>query len=161
VTGTFTSSFSWLQSDASEDAPTTAAAAIENELGAQNHTSHNSRNNDRTGTVRRPVIANKSMWRLLYLFLLFIRVYFALSPSYLHPDEIFQGPEVIAGRLQTRKMRIDADMASRIPFPVSESPNMGMDDRSAYPQRLPIMACLRATDGLVEVDVGARRARPC
>ncbi|KIX09891.1 uncharacterized protein Z518_00972 [Rhinocladiella mackenziei CBS 650.93] len=39
------------------------------------------------------------MWRLLYLFLLFVRVYFALCPSYLHPDEIFQGPEPIAGYL--------------------------------------------------------------
>ncbi|KIW97363.1 uncharacterized protein Z519_02755 [Cladophialophora bantiana CBS 173.52] len=39
------------------------------------------------------------MWRLLYLFLLFVRVYFAVSPSYLHPDEIFQGPEPIAGYL--------------------------------------------------------------
>lgn len=32
-----------------------------------------------------------------YLFLLLLRVWFALSPSYLHPDENFQGPEVIAG----------------------------------------------------------------
>ncbi|ETI23644.1 hypothetical protein G647_05446 [Cladophialophora carrionii CBS 160.54] len=39
------------------------------------------------------------MWRLLYLFLLIVRVYFALCPSYLHPDEIFQGPEPIAGYL--------------------------------------------------------------
>ncbi|KAJ9603425.1 alpha 1,2 mannosyltransferase [Cladophialophora chaetospira] len=39
------------------------------------------------------------MWRLLYLFLLCVRVYFALCPSYLHPDEIFQGPEPIAGFL--------------------------------------------------------------
>jgi phosphatidylinositol glycan class Z len=31
------------------------------------------------------------------LFLIFVRLYFALSPSYLHPDENFQGPEVIAG----------------------------------------------------------------
>ncbi|OCT50567.1 GPI mannosyltransferase 4 [Cladophialophora carrionii] len=38
------------------------------------------------------------MWRLLYLFLLIVRVYFALCPSYLHPDEIFQGPEPIAAR---------------------------------------------------------------
>ncbi|KAL2426500.1 GPI mannosyltransferase 4 [Exophiala dermatitidis] len=37
------------------------------------------------------------MWRLVYLFLFFVRIYFALSPSYLHPDEIFQGPEPIAG----------------------------------------------------------------
>lgn len=37
------------------------------------------------------------MWRRTYLLLLLIRVYFALSPSYLHPDENFQGPEVYAG----------------------------------------------------------------
>src|SRR3954471_18985845 len=37
------------------------------------------------------------MWRRTYLLLLILRVYFALSPSYLHPDEVFQGPEVIAG----------------------------------------------------------------
>ncbi|KAF3391331.1 GPI mannosyltransferase 4 [Penicillium rolfsii] len=39
------------------------------------------------------------MWRRTYLLLLLIRVYFALSPSYLHPDENFQGPEVYAGRI--------------------------------------------------------------
>lgn len=38
------------------------------------------------------------MWRRTYLLLLVIRVYFALSPSYLHPDENFQGPEVFAGK---------------------------------------------------------------
>lgn len=37
------------------------------------------------------------MWRRSYLLLLLVRFYFALSPSYLHPDENFQGPEVIAG----------------------------------------------------------------
>lgn len=37
------------------------------------------------------------MWRRTYLFLILVRLYFALSPSYLHPDENFQGPEVIAG----------------------------------------------------------------
>ena len=37
------------------------------------------------------------MWRRIYLLLLLVRLYFALSPSYLHPDENFQGPEVIAG----------------------------------------------------------------
>lgn len=31
------------------------------------------------------------------MFLVLVRLYFALSPSYLHPDENFQGPEVIAG----------------------------------------------------------------
>jgi len=37
------------------------------------------------------------MWRRIYIVLLLVRLYFALSPSYLHPDENFQGPEVIAG----------------------------------------------------------------
>jgi hypothetical protein len=38
-----------------------------------------------------------TMWRRAYLFLVLIRLYFALSPSYIHPDENFQGPEVISG----------------------------------------------------------------
>jgi hypothetical protein len=38
------------------------------------------------------------MWRRTYLTLVLIRLWFALSPSYLHPDENFQGPEVIAGK---------------------------------------------------------------
>ena len=29
--------------------------------------------------------------------LILVRLYFAFSPSYIHPDENFQGPEVIAG----------------------------------------------------------------
>jgi phosphatidylinositol glycan class Z len=37
------------------------------------------------------------MWRRFYLLLVIVRLYFALSPSYIHPDEHFQGPEVIAG----------------------------------------------------------------
>jgi hypothetical protein len=39
------------------------------------------------------------MWARTYLLLLIVRFYFALSPSYIHPDENFQGPEVIAGKL--------------------------------------------------------------
>ncbi|KAH7038878.1 GPI mannosyltransferase 4 [Macrophomina phaseolina] len=39
------------------------------------------------------------MWRRTYFLLLLVRLWFALSPSYLHPDENFQGPEVIAGRV--------------------------------------------------------------
>lgn len=38
------------------------------------------------------------MWTLTYLLLLMVRLYFAISPSYIHPDENFQGPEVIAGQ---------------------------------------------------------------
>jgi hypothetical protein len=39
------------------------------------------------------------MWTRIYLLLLAVRFYFAISPSYIHPDENFQGPEVIAGEL--------------------------------------------------------------
>ncbi|KAF3930039.1 hypothetical protein ABW19_dt0202165 [Dactylella cylindrospora] len=37
--------------------------------------------------------------RRFYLCLALVRLYFALTPSYIHPDEHFQGPEVIAGEL--------------------------------------------------------------
>ncbi|PVI02732.1 glycosyltransferase family 22 protein [Periconia macrospinosa] len=39
------------------------------------------------------------MYRRSYFLLILVRIYFALSPSYLHPDENFQGPEVVAGRV--------------------------------------------------------------
>lgn len=39
-----------------------------------------------------------AFFRRAYLFLLLLRLWFAISPSYLHPDENFQGPEVIAGK---------------------------------------------------------------
>lgn len=42
------------------------------------------------------------MWRRVYFLLILVRIYFALSPSYLHPDENFQGPEVIAGTTALR-----------------------------------------------------------
>ena len=42
------------------------------------------------------------MWRRLYLALILVRLYFALSPSYIHPDEHFQGPEVVAGEMPIR-----------------------------------------------------------
>lgn len=44
------------------------------------------------------------MWRRTYLLLLLVRIYFALSPSYLHPDENFQGPEVIAGMCRLKRL---------------------------------------------------------
>ena len=36
-------------------------------------------------------------WTRTYLVLLVVRLYLALQPSYIHPDENFQGPEVISG----------------------------------------------------------------
>jgi phosphatidylinositol glycan class Z len=48
------------------------------------------------------------MWRRVYFLLILVRIYFALSPSYLHPDENFQGPEVIAGMFWEVAMRAAA-----------------------------------------------------
>ncbi|KAK5121880.1 hypothetical protein LTR85_004451 [Meristemomyces frigidus] len=39
------------------------------------------------------------MRRSLYLFLVLVRLYFATVPSYIHPDEHFQGPEIITGAI--------------------------------------------------------------
>lgn len=41
------------------------------------------------------------MARKYYLLLIAVRLYFALSPSYIHPDEHFQGPEIIVGNLRS------------------------------------------------------------
>lgn len=38
------------------------------------------------------------MWTRTYLALLLVRAYLAISPSYIHPDENFQGPEIAAGK---------------------------------------------------------------
>jgi hypothetical protein len=51
------------------------------------------------------------MWTRIYLLLLAVRFYFAISPSYIHPDENFQGPEVIAGKLSIFH-NLDSSIAS-------------------------------------------------
>lgn len=51
------------------------------------------------------------MWRRTYLALVLLRLFFALSPSYLHPDEHFQGPEAIAGlQRHDEELDIESDM---------------------------------------------------
>ncbi|KKA29480.1 hypothetical protein TD95_005395 [Thielaviopsis punctulata] len=44
-------------------------------------------------------MARRIALKALQVLLLLVRLWFALSPSYLHPDENFQGPEVIAGEI--------------------------------------------------------------
>ncbi|KAK8169867.1 glycosyltransferase family 22 protein [Phyllosticta citrichinensis] len=56
------------------------------------------------------------MWRRAYLFLLLVRLYFALSPSYLHPDENFQGPEVIAGRVFSYPVHLTWEFTAQNPI---------------------------------------------
>lgn len=66
------------------------------------------------------------MWRRTYFLLILVRIYFALSPSYLHPDENFQGPEVIAGMISlTRALRgqqlTASDLGRVFSYPVHET----------------------------------------
>lgn len=56
------------------------------------------------------------MWRRTYLLLLVVRLWFALSPSYLHPDENFQGPEVIAGEIFKYPVRYTWEFTSDHPI---------------------------------------------
>lgn len=56
------------------------------------------------------------MWRRTYLTLILIRLWFALSPSYLHPDENFQGPEVIAGQIFSYPVRHTWEFTSDNPI---------------------------------------------
>ncbi|KAB2568743.1 GPI mannosyltransferase 4 [Lasiodiplodia theobromae] len=56
------------------------------------------------------------MWRRVYLILLLVRLWFALSPSYLHPDENFQGPEVIAGRVFGYPVHLTWEFTSKHPI---------------------------------------------
>ncbi|KAI0879518.1 GPI mannosyltransferase 4 [Hypoxylon argillaceum] len=56
------------------------------------------------------------MWRRTYLFLVLVRLWFALSSSYLHPDENFQGPEVIAGQIFKYPVRLTWEFTSDQPI---------------------------------------------
>ncbi|OKL61674.1 GPI mannosyltransferase 4 [Talaromyces atroroseus] len=56
------------------------------------------------------------MWRRAYLLLLLIRVYFALSPSYVHPDEHFQSLEVFAGRIYSYPSQLTWEFVSDNPI---------------------------------------------
>ncbi|KAF2969131.1 hypothetical protein GQX73_g4444 [Xylaria multiplex] len=56
------------------------------------------------------------MWRRTYLLLVLVRLWFALSPSYLHPDENFQGPEVIAGQIFKYPVRLTWEFTSDNPI---------------------------------------------
>ena len=106
------------------------------------------------------------MWRRTYLLLLLVRIYFAISPSYLHPDENFQGPEVIAGMCQCGRTgsQSKAEICgacmltsrSRPPVFVPKPSNMGVDQLQPGPKRLPSVACLWHPDDTVEMGVGRR-----
>ncbi|KAK9472527.1 Alg9-like mannosyltransferase family-domain-containing protein [Dipodascopsis tothii] len=64
--------------------------------GQRSKSSERARSADRR---RRPAPGSTVSWRLVYLVLVLVRFYFTLVPSYIHPDEHFQGPEVMAGEV--------------------------------------------------------------
>lgn len=43
-----------------------------------------------------PVFSSSWHWKTIFIISIILRTYFSLSPSYIHPDEHFQGPEAIA-----------------------------------------------------------------
>lgn len=91
------------------------------------------------------------MWRRTYLLLLLLRVYFAVSPSYIHPDEIFQGPEVIAGTsLGSRIFYKVLMLIHRRIVRFSQCSHLGVDCRKADTKRLSSMACLWPAYGIAE-----------
>ncbi|KAF4585735.1 GPI mannosyltransferase 4 [Ophiocordyceps camponoti-floridani] len=56
------------------------------------------------------------MWRRTYLLLVCVRLWFALSTSYLHPDENFQGPEIVAGEIFSYPIRRTWEFTSDHPI---------------------------------------------
>lgn len=70
----------------------------------------------KTKKTPRPIRDNDIMWRRTYLLLVLVRLWFALSPSYLHPDENFQGPEVIAGQIFSYPVRRTWEFTSEHPI---------------------------------------------
>ncbi|KAB8300190.1 hypothetical protein EYC80_000415 [Monilinia laxa] len=55
-------------------------------------------------------------FRRAYLLVLLLRLWFAISPSYLHPDENFQGPEVIAGQIFSYPVKLTWEFTSDNPI---------------------------------------------
>lgn len=88
------------------------------------------------------------MWTRLYLLLLLVRIYFAFCASYLHPDEHFQGPEVIAGPDSNLELLCTtADIAPlRRDILLSCAEDVGMDIILPNPKRFPAMASLWSPD---------------
>jgi len=85
-----------------------------------------------------------TMWRRVYFLLVLVRIYFALSPSYLHPDENFQGPEVIAGLFTRRFVTVRQQLtASRTRLFLSRPRNMGVHVGPPHPQHISTMARIR------------------
>src|SRR5450759_4906086 len=98
------------------------------------------------------------MWRRIYLLLILVRLYFALSPSYLHPDENFQGPEVIAGTSPFRRRQpyqpFTDNYSRRRSLFLSCSPYLGIHLRLSCSKHLSTMARIRTPHACAAFDLG-------
>ncbi|ANB12907.1 Smp3p [Sugiyamaella lignohabitans] len=56
-----------------------------------------------------------STWRAVFVITFFLRVYLAISPSYIHPDEHFQGPEAVADKVFGWATKISWEFSSEAP----------------------------------------------
>ena len=112
-------------------------------------------------------------WRRIYLLLALVRLYFALSPSYIHPDEHFQGPEVVAGLsaplpplfppaspcTSHNLLKQVTGTRCRRCLQLDHHKNLGIHLVKPDPQQRPVMAHLRPADGIPEVGWWGRAAR--
>lgn len=90
------------------------------------------------------------MSRSIYLLLVSVRLYFATCLSYIHPDEHFQGPEIVAGihMLLSTPLHMyispSSDWHSRRGLWMADVQDMGVHIRPTHPQHLPVVAGVQA-----------------
>ncbi|KAA8572524.1 hypothetical protein EYC84_003134 [Monilinia fructicola] len=61
-------------------------------------------------------IPNAFLQARIFIRSFLLRLWFAISPSYLHPDENFQGPEVIAGQIFSYPVKLTWEFTSDNPI---------------------------------------------
>lgn len=95
--------------------------------------------------------------RTYYLLLVLLRAYCATVPSYIHPDEHFQGPEIVIGRTNSASFaRVDVNLHDfgRSNTGMADLQDLGIHINTAYPEHVPPMARLWTTLDTVEMDLG-------
>jgi hypothetical protein len=68
-----------------------------------------SRKLGRTADAKLP-LTEQRQFLVVFSLLAAVRLHFALSTSYIHPDEHFQGPEVVVGTATIRNIQHDANL---------------------------------------------------
>ena len=94
------------------------------------------------------------MWRRVYLVLVAVRLYFALQPSYIHPDEHFQGPEVIASMLSLGVHNNDDLIRTRRGLWLVIPSHLGIYLHEPHPKHLSAVSVLWLSPNRTEMDLG-------